>query len=59
MPRRKKMKPANKEKHVHTQMRRTQQNHLYRLWVRILLKLPESPLLCMGMNGSPERSGGK
>jgi hypothetical protein len=24
----------------------------------ILLNLPESPLLCMGMNGSPERGGG-
>jgi hypothetical protein len=23
-----------------------------------LLNLPESPLLCMGMNGSPERGGG-
>jgi hypothetical protein len=25
---------------------------------KILPKLPESPLLRMGMNGSPERSGG-
>jgi hypothetical protein len=24
-----------------------------------LLNLPESPLLCMGMNGSPEQSEGK